>query len=318
MRSSSGPPGRLTQRNDLRHDDGMESSASLNTPRFRPPAEADSLILQIDQGCPHNRCTFCGMYRDLPYRRRDRGAIRDLIQAEARMNPEARRVFLADGDVMNRPFTDLRDVLLLLNAGFPRLSRVGMYANGRSILQHSETQLRTLRSLKLHTLYMGLESGDDDILRNCRKRETAHVMVEAVLAAQSAGLRGSVMVLIGLGGVECRAGHVRHTAEALNRMQPRLLSALRLIPVPGTELHADQLAGRFSPLSEWQAVRELRDLLARLELNGTVFRANHASNLVPLEGRLPHDRERLLAQLDHPLRTGRLDTASPGPMPLWL
>jgi radical SAM superfamily enzyme YgiQ (UPF0313 family) len=290
----------------------------LNNPLFRPPAEADSLIVQVDRGCPHNRCTFCGMYRGTPYGQLSVEAVRGLVAAEARRDPEARRVFLADGDVMRRPSDQLEVILQTLNEFFPRLTRVSLYANGRSIAAKSGAELRALRALKLHTLYMGLESGDEAILRRCRKGETAEQMVRAGIDAQAAGLRMSVMVLLGLGGVEGSEDHAAHTAEALNRLQPRLLSALRVIPAPGTELHADVATGAFRPLTEWQAVRELREMMARLDLRSTVFRANHASNVVPLEGRLPRDRPRLLAHLDGRLNSADLDRESPGPTPPWL
>ncbi len=209
----------------------------------------------------------------------------------------ANRIFLADGDVMLRPFEQLKDILTILNKRFPRLARIGVYANGSSIAAKSDEELRTLRSLKLHTLYMGLESGDEEILKRCNKGETADKMVDAARRAQDCRLRISVMILIGLGGQEHSIEHARHTAETVNRMQPRLLSALRVIPVEGTELNAEILNGQFRQLTEDEAIKELIDLISQLEMKSTVFRANHRSNVVPLEGRLPHDKEQLLAQL---------------------
>ena len=163
-----------------------------------------------------------------------------------------------------------------------------------------------------------LESGDEDVLKQCRKGETAAQMVAAGVAAQAAGLRMSVMVLLGLGGAAHTREHAAHTADALNRMQPRLLSALRVIPVAGTELHDAMVAGQFVPLTEHAAVRELRDILGALDLTSTVFRANHSSNVVPLEGRLPRDKPRLLEEMDVMLAGNTLDRTSPGPLPLWL
>ena len=143
-------------------------------------------------------------------------------------------------------------------------------------------------------------------------------MVEAGLAAQAAGLRMSVMILLGLGGVDRSREHAAGTAAALNQMQPRLLSALRVIPIEGTELCDEVAGGRFRQLTEWEVVRELRDLIAGLELTSTVFRANHSSNVVPLEARLPRDKAKLLAELDALLASGTLDRQLPGPMPMWL
>lgn len=290
----------------------------LNNPLFRPPAEADSLILQTDHGCPYNRCTFCGMYRGMKYRRRDPSEIQQLIEKEARFAPDTRRVFLADGDVMRRPFNELQTILTTLRDRFPALARVNTYATGSAIDAKSDEQLRMLRALRLQTLYMGLESGDEEILRLVRKGETAECMVMAGLRAQEAGLRVSVMILLGLGGITRTREHASATANALNRMQPRLLSALRVVPVPGTELHDDVRKGSFVQLTEFQTVQELRLILEQLELTNTIFRANHASNIVPLEGRFPRDRPRLLADLDTLLKSGTLDRNSPGAMPLWL
>lgn len=289
-----------------------------NNPMFRPPAEADSLILQVDRGCPYNRCTFCGMYRRMDYRRLDLPDIRLLIASEARGAPMTRRVFLADGDVMRRPFAELEAILGLLNERFPALARVNCYATGSAIEAKTDEELRTLRDLKLHTLYMGLESGDEVTLQAVRKGETAARMIEAGRRAQATGLRVSVMILLGLGGQSRRHEHAQATALALNAMQPRLLAALRVVPIPGTELHADVTAGRFAPLTEWETVEELREVVQGLELTNTVFRANHSSNVVPLEARFPRDRERLLAQLDWLLASGQLDSDSPGEQPLWL
>lgn len=291
---------------------------TLNNPLFRPPAEADSLILQVDQGCPYNRCTFCGMYRGVKYQRRSPAEIRQMIAAEARRAPDTRRVFLADGDVMRRPFEELQLILTELAAHFPELARVNVYATGSAIAAKSAAQLAALRALRLQTLYLGLESGDEETLRRVSKAETAEAMIAAGQRAQQAGLRLSVMILLGLGGAERSHAHAAATAAALNRLQPRLLAALRVVPVPGTELYADAKAGRFQQLSEYQAVQELREIIARLALTNTVFRANHSSNVVPLEGRLPRDQARLVAALDRLLASGRLDTGSPGAMPMWL
>jgi len=290
----------------------------MNNPRFRPPAEAHSLILQVDEGCPYNCCTFCAMYRDVPYRRLTLGEVEAVIDQSVRDWSAARRVFLADGDVMRRSFDELQQMLVWLNERFSRLARVSVYANGSSIAAKTDDELKALRALKLHTLYLGMESGDDDVLVGCRKGETPSQMVEAGIRAQAAGLRMSVMVLLGLGGAEHTHAHALNTAAALNRMQPRLLSALCATPIPGTELYDAIDAGTFQPLTEHQVILELRELIGALELEHTVFRANHSSNIVPVEARLPRDRELLLAELDGLLASDRLDRNSPGPMALWL
>lgn len=290
----------------------------MNAPLFRPPAEADSLIIQVDQGCPHNRCTFCGMYKDMPFHSLALDEVRDLVEWECRRRPDARRVFLADGDVMHRPFKELLAILTMLNERLRRLARVSLYANGRSIVEKTPEELVMLRELKLSTLYMGLESGDEALLRRCGKSDRVEDMVRGAVAAQASGLRMSVMILLGLGGAEGSAEHARLTAAVLCRMQPRLLSALRVIPVPGTPFY-DAIARRvFTPLTEREAVRELRDTIAALDLQSAVFRANHVSNVVPVEARLPRDKQRVLDELDALLASGTLDATSPGRTPMLL
>lgn len=278
---------------------------------FRPPAEADSLIIRVADGCPWNGCTFCGMYKGVKY------SFQGLEKAERGISnawknwPDARRVFLADGDVMNLDFQTLETMMVSLNQKFQQLARVSVYANGASILAKTDDELRRLRELKLHTLYLGLESGDNETLRAVNKRESAEQMIEAGQRAQSAGLRMSVMVLVGLAGKERSLEHARATAEVLNKMQPRLLSALRLVTTPNTPLYKSG----FKMITEFDAVAETREMIQGLELEQTVFRADHSSNIVPLEARFPKDKERLLAQLDALLSSGHLDRNSPGRLP---
>jgi radical SAM superfamily enzyme YgiQ (UPF0313 family) len=285
---------------------------------FRPPAEAHSLIIRIMDGCPWNRCTFCGMYKEVKFRLCSDEEIRQAITNAHREYPQARRIFLADGDVMALSFDKLKSILEQLNRLFPRLARVNVYANGHSILNKTADELRELKAQKLNTLYMGLESGDEKTLQHISKRETADEMIEAGIRARKAGLKMSVMILTGLGGQENKKRHLQATAEALNRMQPRLLSALRVIPIPGTALFKQEQQGDFIQLTELQAVEELRDLIEKLELESTVFRANHSSNILPMEGRFPKDKAELLNHLDSLISSGRLDGKSPGAAPLSL
>jgi radical SAM superfamily enzyme YgiQ (UPF0313 family) len=279
---------------------------------FRPPAEAYSLIVRILEGCPWNLCTFCGMYKDVTARVRSMEEIELAIDSARREFPSAKRIFLADGDVMALSFDALSAVFGMLNDRFPRLARVNIYANGRSIMRKTDGELQALKRLKLNTLYMGLESGHEETLRAVNKRETAGDMIKAAQRAQAAGLRMSVMVLTGLGGRKNLRQHAAATADALNRMQPRLLSALRVIPIPGTELHAQEQAGTFEQVTEHEALLELQMMIQQLELEGTVFRADHSSNILPMEGRFPKDKGRLVDELDTLLNSGTLDTEAPG------
>lgn len=282
---------------------------------FRPPAEANSALIRVADGCPHNACAFCAMYRKIPYRVHERGVVEQSIMLAAASHPDARRVFLADGDVLALPAPALEDILTQLRQAFPRLARVNCYASGQAMAQKSDAQLRALRQQGLHTLYLGLESGSDEVLRRMGKGGTVRDMVDGCIRAQNAGLSVSVMVLVGIGGRELSATHARQTAVALNAMQPALLSCLRLVPVPGTPLARLIADGSFVPLSQEQTVQELRNIISGLDLSHTVFRADHSSNVLPLSGRLPRDAGRLLQELDELLQCEVLDKGGPGAMP---
>ena len=279
-------------------------------PLFRPPAEAESLIFQVAYGCPHNTCRFCGMYKTVKYQLRYENEVLAEIREAAKLYADARRIFLADGDVMAMPFDRLKRILDELNAAFPRLARINLYANGSSILMKTSEQLRTMRERKVHTLYMGLESGSQTVLDLFGKTERAEDMIAAVQTAQKCGFRLSVMILLGLGGRNYREEHITGTVRALNRMQPALLSALRYIRIPGLVLPSEYI-----PVSEYAVVEELRRIIAGLELERTVFRANHTSNPLPLSGRFPADREKLLSILESELASNSLDREGPGREP---
>ncbi len=282
-------------------------------PLFRPPVEADSLIFQVAYGCPHNTCRFCGMYKGVRYSLRSmEESLAEFIES-AEYYPDTRRIFLADGDVMLLPFEMLKTYLTALNSLFPRLTRVNVYANGSSILDKTDEQLKELRKLKLSTLYLGFESGSQKVLDLVNKAEKVDVMIEAVKRAQACGLRCSVMILLGLGGKSYSKEHARLSALALNKMQPRLLSALRFVQVPNTKMFDG-----FEAVSEYEAVSELRDIIAGLELAKTVFRANHRSNPIPLEGRFPNNKNDLLTLLDSQLKSNELDKNGPGITPMFL
>ncbi|OVE78308.1 hypothetical protein BVX99_00230, partial [bacterium F16] len=182
-----------------------------------------------------------------------------------------------------------------------------------SLQRKTTGELERLRELKMNTLYIGLETGDDELLHLVKKNETTDQMVEAVNRTQALGFKCSVMALLGLGGQGRSRGHAIKTAEVLSRMNPRFLATLRFVEVQGTTMFAD-----YRGLTEYQAVAELKMILEHLELSGTVFTANHASNPIPLKGRLPHDKKRLLADVNAILDSGMLDTNGPGNVPMWL
>jgi radical SAM superfamily enzyme YgiQ (UPF0313 family) len=273
---------------------------------IRPPSEARSYILQVTYGCSHNRCTFCGTYLDKSFRPRATGEVLEDIRLAGSLEPETRRVFLADGDALVLSTERLVTVLDALREAFPNLERVGTYANAGNLLHKSPDELKTLREKGLGIVYLGLESGDDRVLEQIDKGATAAEMITAVRKAKEAGLQASVIGILGIAGPEGSREHARLTGEAVSRMDPQYFSMLTLMLVPGTPLHRDWGSGAFNLLEAEEMLAELREVIAHLEgLTHCVFRTNHASNYLPLAGTLPDDKDRLLAALDAALARGR-------------
>ena len=266
-------------------------------PVFRPPSEADSLILQVTLGCSHNACTFCAMYRNKSYAVRPLDEVlAEIFEASGRW-PGTSRVFLGDGDAMAAPTEFLAAILEALGKSFPRLHRVSLYATPMNLLHKSSQELQDLALRGLNLFYLGLESGSDAVLRRVGKGVNSAEAVESVLRGQDAGMKSSVMVLLGLGGEDGAEDHARSTADAANGMQPNYLSALTWYPVPEAPLHRQMEAGRFSLPGDEGILQELEWLLQGLDLKDTVFHSNHASNPLPLRGRLCRDKEKLLGEV---------------------
>ncbi len=270
-------------------------------PVIRPPAEAGSFLLQVTVGCSSNTCSFCGAYIEKKYRVKDKEEILGDIAAGARSRPRTRRVFLLDGDALSADDLLLTEVLNNLRESFPALTRVSSYANGYNISRRDITSLRNLRENRLNLIYIGLESGSRKVLERCSKSSSAEEMVRSVRRCAEAGIKSSVIVLLGLGGRKYSGQHVSETARALNLMQPAYLSFLSVMLIPGTRLHNQARKGEFIELDSREILIEARDILKNLNLERTVFRSNHASNYLPLQGRLPRDRERLLMDIERAL-----------------
>jgi radical SAM superfamily enzyme YgiQ (UPF0313 family) len=273
---------------------------------IRPPSEADSYILQITYGCSHNRCTFCGTYRDKPFQVRPEAEVLQDITAAGRLLPETRRVFLADGNALVLSADRLLAILAALAAAFPRLQRVSAYANARDLLSKTPSDLSQLRDAGLRVLYLGLESGSNAVLRHVQKGATAEDMIEAAQHAHAADMRMSVIALLGLAGPALSEEHAEATGRVVSAMDPRYLSLLTLMLVPGTSLQEQHQTGSFQLLSPESLLQEMRGVIWHLnDLSGCIFRTNHASNYLPLAGTLPKDKNRLLATLDQALQQGR-------------
>lgn len=271
---------------------------SYEPPVFRPPSEADSLILQVTVGCSHNRCTFCSMYREKRFRARSLPEVRaDVEEARRSLGPGVARVFLADGNALCLSTARLQAILDALAQAFPRLRRVGSYANARDVLAKSPSELAELRRRKLGILYLGLESGDDETLAAVEKGATAGEVVEAVRRASGAGMRTSIMVLVGLAGRERSALHARLSAEAVNRMEPTYTALLTYTPTPGSPLAGRIERGEIELPGPRESLEEIREFVGALSCR-THLACNHASNWLPLAGRMPSAKPDLLRALD--------------------
>lgn len=269
---------------------------------IRPPSEAGSFLLPATVGCSHNRCTFCLTYKFTKFKVRPFESVREDIELAAKYNPGIRRVFLCDGDAMCLPAADIERILDCLNGNFPALERVGVYANARDILSKSPGELASLNSRKLRIAYLGLESGDDEVLRRVRKGASSEEMVQAVRKAEDAGIKMSVIILLGLGGDSGSGRHATESGKVVSRMNPAYVSALTLMLLPGTSLYNEYKAGKFEIMNPLSVLRELRSLLEATDVEGpTVFRTNHASNYLPIGGTLPGDKDEMLALIDRGL-----------------
>lgn len=260
---------------------------------IRPPSEADSLILQYTIGCSHNRCVFCPAYKDKRYRVRGLAEMEKEILGCAPDFVDTRRVFLADGDALAAPQNDLLALFSLLRAHFPRLQRIGMYANASSILGKGVDELKALRENGLGILYLGVESGDDELLAWMLKGATAEETREAGLRVKEAGIKLSVTVLLGIGGRERSGEHAERTGRLLSEIDPDYVGALTTMVVPGTVLHARQRSGEFTLPDPLAILNELAEMLEHTNMHGLFF-SNHASNYLPLKVRMPADREKAI------------------------
>jgi radical SAM superfamily enzyme YgiQ (UPF0313 family) len=271
-------------------------------PLFRPPSEADSFILQATLGCSWNACTYCAMYRGKRYQERPLEAVlADIADAAARFASEVRHVFVADGDPLGMPLDHWEPILRSLAAAFPRLRRVSTYATARNLLEKSPGDLNRLRQLGLSLLYLGPESGDDTTLRRIAKGASAADHIEAARRARAAGFEQSLIFLLGAGGRERSEEHARASGRLASAMDPRFLSTLTLTVVPDTPLARLEEQGRFALPDVHGLLTELRWFVEEAHLSAAVFRSNHASNYLPIGGRLPRDREAILAAIDEAL-----------------
>lgn len=270
---------------------------------FRPPSEANSFILRVTIGCAHNRCTFCSMYRGVNFRARPLSEIEPIIRQTARRYPHLRRVFLADGDALVLSTDRLLAIIELLKAYFPKLSRISCYGGPLDILRKTPTDLQLLKQAGLQLVYLGIESGDDEVLNRVQKGVTSEQMIEAGQKIIAAGMKLSAMLVLGLGGRELSRQHALNSARVASAINPTMLSALTLMLHRGTPLRNEAEQGTFQPLSPYEFVLELKGLVSNLNMQSPcIFRSNHVSNMLPLASTLPGDKNSLLLQAEEALQ----------------
>jgi len=283
---------------------------------IRPPSEHDSYFLPLTSGCSNNSCTFCNFngsklkIRGIDEVKREIDAMALYIVNGIRVpsfpeivyallqNWDGRRVFLQDGDALVYPFPGLREILKYLNGKFPELERIGSYATPQDVLRRTVDELRDLKENKLGILYMGVESGDDEILAKVCKGVNHDQIVEAGRKVKDAGITLSVTVILGLAGVEGSEKHALETARILTELDPDFAGALTLMLSPGTPLYKQFKHGEFTPISPFDSLRELKIIVEKSHFTDCFFSSMHASNYLTIRGRLPGDKSRILKQLE--------------------
>lgn len=264
---------------------------------FRPPSEAYSLIVQVTIGCSHNKCTFCDMYKEKKFRIRKIEDIKRDFDLARRAYRRVERIFLADGDALMCQVQHMAEILRYIKEVFPECERVTCYGSPASILVKKQADLNLLHELGLDMIYMGLESGSDEVLRRVNKGETADEIIRAGQMVKQAGMKLSVTCIAGLGSLELSEEHAIKTAEALSKIKPEYIGLLTLLFELPTPLMEDWQAGRFYLMNPVEIAQETLVLLEHIDCEGSVFRANHASNYVNLAGTLNRDREAMCQKL---------------------
>jgi radical SAM superfamily enzyme YgiQ (UPF0313 family) len=269
---------------------------------FRPPSEAESLILQVTVGCSYNRCTFCGAYQGKSFRIKSFEEVKADIDEVSSYKTRIQRVFLADGDALTIPQKELLQILGYLKERLKGLKRVGIYANAKDILRKDVEELRELKDLGLGIIYLGVESGDREVLKRIKKNATVDQLVHAGKKVKESGILLSVTVILGIGGVEGSQVHAEETGKVLSEMDPDYAGALSLMIVPGTPIAREIETGRLELPTPFGLIQELETMIENSHFTHCFFASNHASNYLPLRIRMPEEKEEALRRIREVLR----------------
>ncbi|MFA6034345.1 MAG: radical SAM protein [Myxococcota bacterium] len=271
---------------------------------YRPFSEASSYLLQCTVGCSHNRCTFCGMYKDKKYRVRALSEIKEDIRMAVEQYGDLEKVFLIDGDAIAIDTDILLDIIKTLYAAFPSLRHVGSYVGPQSTLSKSMDELRALRAAGLTKAYLGVESGDDSVLKAIKKGVTAAEMLTAGQNLEEAGINLSSMVLVGIAGNgEASQRHALATAKITNEMKPHYLAALTVTPVPGTALYRQIQKGEFSLPDPFETLEEIKNIFENITIDNLKFVGTHVSNYLPITGTLQRDKKKMIETVEEVLKS---------------
>ncbi len=268
-------------------------------PVFRPPSERQSLILQVTTGCSWNQCTFCNMYQEKKFQTKPIDVIDSELKRIAEHGYTVRRVFLADGDAMSLSTRRLKAILKSIKQHFPNVQRISSYCLPRNLAKKSVQDLSELKALGLSLLYVGCETGDDELLDIIDKGESYQSSLSALLKMKKAGLKSSVMILNGLGGVTLSEQHVKNSVALVNATQPDYLSSLVVnFPANGEARFAKNFDGRWLAMQQEELFAELHAMISAFQLKKTIFRADHISNTLVLKGVLGEDQDTMLEQIE--------------------
>ena len=270
---------------------------------FRPFSEANSYLLQCTIGCSHNQCTFCGMYKDKKYRERSLKEIMEDIEMAKEQYGDLEKVFLCDGDAIALETDLLLAIIKKLYQTFPSLRHVGSYVGPQSTLSKSMEELRALRAAGLTKAYIGVETGDEELLKEVKKGVGYDQMLEAGRNLVAADINLSAMVLLGLAGKgEASKRHALATARICNEMKPQYLAALTVTPVPGTVLYRQVERGEFELLDPFETLEEMKQIFENITADNMKFVGTHASNYLPVTGTLQKDKQKMIAAVDAVLK----------------
>lgn len=271
-------------------------------PPFRPPSEANSLLLRVTRGCPWNRCTFCSMYKGMKFEIRDLEEIlEDIELAKDLYGDRIGTVFIGDSNSLVAKAEMLVKVLNALFSSFPHIERVTSYARAKTIAKKPLEDLKKIYQAGLTRLHVGLETGDRDLLKEIEKGATPEEMIQAGRKAKEAGFEYSLYVLLGIGGEEKWEQHARGTSEVLNQVDPHFIRVRTFIPQPNSPLYEAMMKGDFQSASPETILKETKLLLEELHVTSQ-FLSDHISNLLPLHGKLPEDKEKMIQIIEEALK----------------